>query len=401
MKTTQVKTIIKEVNPGPETSAKNRGRRKTITRVVEPGSTLRRSSRGSRVWKKTILGEKFEYSEKLKEKKNYVLYVSGTGHERKQIEEIEEVEKPEPPKEKVVEIHQIIDNYGYHETKNVKKVDKRRKSITHHERLSTPFERTTLKKFSSFSTEPQKLRYVSTTTTIEPKRIETINTNRITGLKQYNSFTTKQQKNRSVIVPKVYETYKPSTKTQYTRTTKTITTEKKEPPKITYQPRNKAITQTQTTKIKTEVNKYVDRRGNKNEVLKNIVTKTQPKIDINKYKRIDREEDKQTKTETTQDGEYVIKVTTTRTQIGKYARPQELPREGSAPRSGIRPRNIDFEEKKPDFQPPRHHEFVRPLGGPHGPLGRPHGWTYATWTFWSSTWIYGTSWTRSKNATFR
>ena len=69
MKTTQVKTIIKEVNPGPETSAKNRGRRKTITRVVEPGSTLRRSSRGSRVWKKTILGEKFEYSEKLKEKK--------------------------------------------------------------------------------------------------------------------------------------------------------------------------------------------------------------------------------------------------------------------------------------------------------------------------------------------
>ena len=373
MKTTQVKTIIKEVNPGPETSAKNRGKRKTITRVVEPGSTLRRSSRGSRVWKKTILGEKFEYSEKLKEKKNYVLYVSGTGHERKQIEEIEEVEKPEPPKEKVVEIHQIIDNYGYHETKNVKKVDKRRKSITHHERLSTPFERTTLKKFSSFSTEPQKLRYVSTTTTIEPKRIETINTNRITGLKQYNSFTTKQQKNRSVIVPKVYETYKPSTKTQYTRTTKTITTEKKEPPKITYQPRNKAITQTQTTKIKTEVNKYVDRRGNKSEVSKNYVTKTQPKIDINKYKRIDREEDKQTKTETTQDGEYVIKVTTTRTQIGKYARPQELPREGSAPRSGIRPRNIDFEEKKPDFQPPRHHEFVRPLGGPHGPLGRPHG----------------------------
>lgn len=75
MKTTQVKTIIKEVNPGPETSAKNRGRRKTITRVVEPGSTLRRSSRGSRVWKKTILGEKFEYSEKLKEKKiMYYMY---------------------------------------------------------------------------------------------------------------------------------------------------------------------------------------------------------------------------------------------------------------------------------------------------------------------------------------
>ena len=60
--------------------------------------------------KKTVLGEKFEYSEKLKEKKNYILYVSGMGHVRKQIEEIEEMPKPEPPKEKVVEVRENINS---------------------------------------------------------------------------------------------------------------------------------------------------------------------------------------------------------------------------------------------------------------------------------------------------
>ena len=38
------------------------------------------------------------------------------------------------------------------------------------------------------------------------------------------------------------------------------------------------------------------------------------------------------------DGEYVVKVTTTRTQIGKQGRPEERSRGGSAPRAGQRPR---------------------------------------------------------------
>ena len=120
MKTTQtVKTIKKTTTSGSGYGASsglgsgNRTVTTKITRVIsdsgsgeaQPG--LRRSSRGSRVWKKTVLGEKFEYSEKLKEKKNYILYVSGMGHKRKQIEEIEEMPKPEPPKEKVVEVRQI------------------------------------------------------------------------------------------------------------------------------------------------------------------------------------------------------------------------------------------------------------------------------------------------------
>ena len=402
MRTTQTVKTIKRTS-GPGSSRINSGTRTlttTRTQVISgPNATgtqpgLRRSSRGSRVWKKTILGEKFEYSEKLREKKNYILFVSGMGHEKKQIEEIEEMPKPEPPKEKVIEVKEIIDNYGYHETKNVKKQNPKRLSITHHERLSTPFERTTLKKFSSYTAKPKVQRYTSTSVpktrfdTESIKKTTNINTN----LTQYNSMTTKQQKSRTIVPPKLYETYKP-TKTEYTKTTRTITTSKS-PVNVPSQTRNKPTTQAQITKTKTEITRVNDRRTNQNQTQIKTQTQTQtqtktqtqnvskyqqPKIDINKYKRPVPPADlgrNQTKTETTQDGEYVVKVTTTRTQI---ARPEERSRGGSAPRALLKPRNMNEMERprpKPDFEPPR-----RPYGfggphGPHGPYGphfMPHG----------------------------
>ena len=402
MRTTQTVKTIKRTS-GPGSSGINSGTRTlttTRTQVISgPNATgtqpgLRRSSRGSRVWKKTILGEKFEYSEKLREKKNYILFVSGMGHEKKQIEEIEEMPKPEPPKEKVIEVKEIIDNYGYHETKNVKKQNPKRLSITHHERLSTPFERTTLKKFSSYTAKPKVQRYTSTSVpktrfdTESIKKTTNINTN----LTQYNSMTTKQQKSRTTVPPKLYETYKP-TKTEYTKTTRTITTSKS-PVNVPSQTRNKPTTQAQITKTKTEITRVNDRRTNQNQTQIKTQTQTQtqiktqaqnvskyqqPKIDINKYKRPVPPADlgrNQTKTETTQDGEYVVKVTTTRTQI---TRPEERSRGGSAPRALLKPRNMNEVERprpKPDFEPPR-----RPYGfggphGPHGPYGphyMPHG----------------------------
>ena len=44
-----------------------------------------------RIRRRTILGEKFDYGEKIKEKQNYVYYVAGQGQEKKEIEEIEEL----------------------------------------------------------------------------------------------------------------------------------------------------------------------------------------------------------------------------------------------------------------------------------------------------------------------
>ena len=392
MKSTQTTKTIKKTSISRQGGANsgigsdNRTITTTTTRVVDlgkgaPQPGLRRSSRGSRVWKKTILGEKFEFAEKLKEKKNYILYVSGMGHEKKQIEEIEETKKVELPKEKVVEVRQIIDNYGYHETKNVKTKNPKRLSITHHERLSTPFERTTLKKFSSYTTDPKARGYVSTS--VQKTRYDTEPTVKTTTINQYNSMTSKQQKNRTIVPPKLYETYKPA-KTQITKTTRTIKTENKAPNNIS-QTRNKITNQTQITKTKTEITKYGDRRGNQN--IRSIQT-NKMKIE-NKYKRPSPADlgINQTKTETHQDGEYIIKVTTTRTQIGKYGKPEERSRGGSVPRflgphgpHGPMPRISGFERSRIEIEEERQERrksFERPHGyiGPHGPHGfmGPHG----------------------------
>lgn len=85
-----------------------------------------------RIRRRTILGEKFDYGEKIKEKDNYVLYIAGQGQEKKEIEEIEELPQGEK-KERIVEQKQIIDNYQYHETKEIK--NPKRISIVTHQRL--------------------------------------------------------------------------------------------------------------------------------------------------------------------------------------------------------------------------------------------------------------------------
>ena len=92
-----------------------------------------------RVTRKTIYGEKFDYGEKVKEKRNYILYVSGTGREKK---EIEEIQLP-PPETKILEEHEIIDNYKYRESKMIKKHNPEFASYTSHKRLSSPIEKTT------------------------------------------------------------------------------------------------------------------------------------------------------------------------------------------------------------------------------------------------------------------
>ena len=109
-------------------------------------SYLKGSAQSSgRVRIRTILGEKFDYGEKIKEKDNYVLYKAGQGQEKKEIEEIEELPMNGGKKERIVEQKQIIDNYQYHETKEIKNKHARN-SQTQHKRLCDPFERTMLNK---------------------------------------------------------------------------------------------------------------------------------------------------------------------------------------------------------------------------------------------------------------
>ena len=355
-----------------------------ITREISGGqSGLRHSLRGSgKVWKKTVLGKKYEISEKLKEKKNYIMYHSGMGHEKNVIEEIEQI--PQPKKEKIIEERQIIDNYEYHETKNLKKKkDPRRLSVTVHQRLSSPFERTVLKKYSSSTTKEQPRSYTTSTTTIQKTNYGGVKD----SISKYNSFTTKQDKNKSVTPSKLYETYKPSKNTSsytQTKTTKTIQSQSKAPVKTTInQYQMKTITSTE--KSQTINNKYRDRRGN----APKYVAKFDQK---NKYNRPETEKnyvgEEQTKTETTQDGDYLIKVTTTKKKVsemkpyggrrhGGYPGPkpkkENMPKGGKKPIIGVK-RGEDEEEKLSSSNRPSYGGSRPGFGRPHGPhgFGGPH-----------------------------
>ena len=150
------------------------------------------SLRGSgRITRKTVLGDKFDYGEKIKEKRNYILYVSGTGREKKEIEEIEEPQA----QEEYVEEKQLIDNYKYKETKNLKNRNPNRFSETHHKRLNTPFERTTLKKYV----------FNSSGVPIHSYTTNDFNKTRLGAIPSYN---------RSTEVYENYESVKPSSTSQ-------------------------------------------------------------------------------------------------------------------------------------------------------------------------------------------
>ena len=156
-----------------------------------------------RVRRRTILGEKFDYGEKIKEKNNYVLYMAGQGQEKKEIEEIEELPQ-DGKKERIVEQKQLIDNYQYHETKDIKKKHARN-SQTKHKRLCDPFERTTVKKYSSYTSEPRKGGYkIIRTTNIVDKNdymkdyLHTNKNNNRTNLNSYTARTQHSQNSRRV-----------------------------------------------------------------------------------------------------------------------------------------------------------------------------------------------------------
>ena len=130
-----IKEIKKEVTTteiGTETGTRFEPVVNRNTRVISGGGLRSGSIRNSRVTRKTVYGEKYDYGEKIREKRNYVLYASGTMREKKEIEQIEQTQ-PQPT---ILEEREIIDNYKYHEFKNIKNQNPNRLSFTLHKRLS-------------------------------------------------------------------------------------------------------------------------------------------------------------------------------------------------------------------------------------------------------------------------
>ena len=123
--------------------------------------------------------QKFSFAEKVREKNNYIYYVSGVGYvnkndENKNEKKVIKVNNPPPrpkpkPKERVsIKIQQtksisdmrkeLVDNYQYHETKDLKKEAK--PSVVTHKRLCEPVYSTVQKnskKYSSHTEQPKTI----------------------------------------------------------------------------------------------------------------------------------------------------------------------------------------------------------------------------------------------------
>ena len=175
-----------------------------------------------KIRKRIILGQKFDYGEKAKEKQNYVYFVAGQGQEKTEIEEMEQIRGKPKKEERIVEEKEIIDNYQYHETKDIRKKHQK-DSQTHHQRLCSPFEITKLRKYTSYTREPGEAGYKII------KKTDLVNKNDYSkdNLK-YNKHNPLNQNVPNIkdenINPNVYETYKPPTNYNVSIATHTIPT---------------------------------------------------------------------------------------------------------------------------------------------------------------------------------
>ena len=351
------------------------------------------SLKGSGTIIKTILkGDEFEFPEKFGENRNYFLFVSGMDHEN---EENDDFIPQDLPTEEIIEERQIIDNYKYLETKICKKKPKKL-NTTHHERLSIPFERTTLKRYSSFTSQSQPKSYA---------KIKTLKTSRfgktldIEEVNPYHSFILKL-KNTPNNPKNLYESYKQNKNISFTKTKKTTTTTKKQGknlPSLSTANIYKNRNMTEMGKDKglyspSNLVKYKQKQNTKKNKPERTFTP-----DFGK---------KQTRKETKKGGKYLIKITTSRKQKNE-SKPYKMvdgskPRDKAGkliihkrltsdyrPRSGSEPRgngnsDIDnirqkFREKPRSVSRPR--DRLSPYGRAYRPktsdkpgtYGKPHG----------------------------
>ena len=171
--------------------------------------------------------QKFSYSGRIREKNNYVYYVSGVGYVNKDGETKPQEKKVNKPKSKPQSIQrpetivikskkdedtgerELVDNYQYHETKDLKRENK--KTLVTHRRLCEPFyqsvSRRSKKKYSSYTEKP-RIHQISSSfrreeyEVAEPKRTIqreikskfNYRTQKIPGDK-YNYFSSKQGSN--------------------------------------------------------------------------------------------------------------------------------------------------------------------------------------------------------------
>ena len=221
---------------------------------IKTGAQIKRQTGGTEKKQQIISGkngaktvvqeteEKFEETAVLRKKRNYVMYESKLGTEKNteitQIAAPKPAPKPKPKpvrepsprvEEKIVitkKKREYLDNYQYHETKNIKSKNPRYQVIVEHKRLGDiiggTFEETSYQRqiFSQGSSRPQIVEQTTTTTatgSAAPK---------LKANKSEARLVTKT-KIESASGPQKTETS--STKTRTTKTTTTTKTESSKP----------------------------------------------------------------------------------------------------------------------------------------------------------------------------
>jgi hypothetical protein len=241
--------------------------------------------------------EKYMYAGKLKEKENYLYYVSGIGYVNKdgvptkpdnKPKEIKVLSnKPKPTRqvgERVTITLQntrperkggeLIENFEYHETKDIGKHNK--ESLVVHRRLGDPFYQAIKGARSSSYTQVQRSKNVleGKETTTKTRTIQTTTTQRKQyENKTYNTGSNAQQNTRynrtgnSRIEKNFAETNKRRVTSQETKKTepkKYVPTQKKYQEKTddTYKRKNQTQTKTTENKRVYDTNKYNTNRNN-------------------------------------------------------------------------------------------------------------------------------------------
>ena len=249
----QGKVLTKAADPEMTTSAKleqikSGAKNKRSTGGAEKKNIVKTGKDGSKIIMQEK-EEKFEETAVLRKKKNYVMYEAKLGTEK--TTDITKIDAPQPkpkPKpvrepeprveEKIVQVKkkkEYLDNYQYHETKNIKNPNPRYHVVVEHQRLGDiiggTYEETSYQRqvFSQGSNRPQlteKTTTVTATGTANPKL--------------------RGNKSQATAMTKTVTTAAPQTTTTKRTTTTTTTTNKSEKTPVAATAKNEKITETTT-----------------------------------------------------------------------------------------------------------------------------------------------------------
>ena len=311
---------------------------------IKTGAKIKRQTGGTEK-KEVIIGgkngaktvvheteEKFEETAVLRKKRNYVMYESKLGTEKNteitQIAAPKPTPKPKPKpvrepsprvEEKIVitkKKKEYLDNYQYHETKNIKSKNPRYQVIVEHKRLGDiiggTFEETSYQRqiFAQGSSRPQIVEQTTTTTatgSAAPKLRANKSEARMVTKTKIESTTGGPQKTETTTTNKRTTTTTTTTKTETTKPAQQVSAKAEKITETTMKRRNEGTGSTTTSR--TEKTTTTGGAGSSSSTTTKTTTRT-----------VSEKPGSETKTTTQQSSITTTKTTTTRTTGGEGAK---------------------------------------------------------------------------------